>query len=49
MAAGTYQGQSAFAVGLSRVLDNGRTVLKAGATYDTRQRVGANVGVGFQF
>jgi autotransporter adhesin len=49
MAAGTYQGQSAFALGLSRVLDNGRTVVKAGATYDTRQRVGANVGVGFQF
>jgi autotransporter adhesin len=47
--AGTYQGQSAFALGLSRVMDDGRTVIKAGATYDTQKRVGANAGVGFQF
>ena len=46
---GTYQGQSAFAIGLSRVMDDGKTVVKAGATYDTQQHVGANVGVGFQF
>jgi autotransporter adhesin len=47
--AGTYQGQSAFALGLSRVMDDGKTVIKAGATYDTQKRVGANAGVGFQF
>lgn len=47
--AGTYRGQSAFAVGLSRVMDDGRTVIKVGATYDTQERAGANVGVGFQF
>ena len=47
--AGTYQGQSAFALGLSRVMDDGRTVIKVGATYDTQERAGANVGVGFQF
>ncbi|WP_406694245.1 YadA family autotransporter adhesin [Sphingomonas cannabina] len=46
---GTYRGQSAFALGLSRVMDDGVTVVKAGATYDTQQHVGANVGVGFQF
>jgi hypothetical protein len=47
--AGTYQGQSAFALGVSRVMDDGKTVIKAGATYDTQKRVGANAGVGFQF
>jgi len=47
--AGTYQGQSAVALGLSRVMDDGRTVIKAGASYDTQSRVGANVGVGLQF
>jgi autotransporter adhesin len=47
--AGTYQGQSAFALGLSRVMDDGRTIFKAGVTYDTQQRVGANAGFGIQF
>lgn len=47
--AGTFQGESAFAVGLSRVMDDGKTVVKAGVTYDTRERAGANVGLGFQF
>jgi autotransporter adhesin len=49
LGAGTYGGQSAFAMGLSRIMDDGRTILKAGATYDTQERTGANVGVGFQF
>jgi len=47
--AGTYAGESAFALGVSRVLDDGKTVIKAGATYNTRSEAGANVGVGFQF
>jgi autotransporter adhesin len=47
--AGTYGGQSAFAMGLSRVMDDGHTIFKAGATYDTQERVGANFGVGIQF
>jgi autotransporter adhesin len=46
---GTYRGQSAFAIGLSRVMDDGMTVVKAGVTYDTQEHAGANVGVGFQF
>jgi autotransporter adhesin len=49
MGAGTYGGQSAFAVGLSRVMDDGHTIFKAGTTYDSQKRVGANVGVGVQF
>jgi autotransporter adhesin len=47
--AGTYRGQSAFALGLSRVMDDGRTIIKLGATYDTQAHAGANAGVGFQF
>jgi autotransporter adhesin len=47
--AGTYRGQSAFAIGLSRVMDDGRTVVKFGASYDTQEHAGANAGVGFQF
>ncbi|MEH3047338.1 YadA-like family protein [Sphingomonas adhaesiva] len=49
MGVGTFQGQSAVAMGVSRVMNDGRTVVKLGATYDSRKRVAANAGVGFQF
>jgi autotransporter adhesin len=49
MGAGFYGGQSALAVGLSRVMDDGHTIFKAGTTYDSQKRVGANLGVGIQF
>ncbi|WP_070156130.1 YadA-like family protein [Sphingobium phenoxybenzoativorans] len=48
MAAGTFQGQHAMAIGFSKASDNGRTVVKAGATYNSRGQVGANVGSGWQ-
>ena len=47
--AGTYGGEQAFAIGLSRVMDDARTVLKAGGSFNTRSKAGANIGVGFQF
>lgn len=46
---GHYRGRSAFAIGASHVLDGGSAVFKAGVTYDSSQKVGANAGVGFQF
>jgi autotransporter adhesin len=46
---GLFQGEGAFAMGLSTRLDNGRAVIRAGATIDTRGRAGANAGVGVQF
>jgi autotransporter adhesin len=46
---GTFQGQSAFALGLSARTRDGRATLRAGATVDTRGRAGANAGVGIQF
>lgn len=51
ISAGTayYQGQSAFALGLSVRSDDGRAVLRAGASVDTRGRAGLNAGAGIQF
>ena len=49
MGAGTFQGQSAIAVGLAKALSDEHTVVKIGATYNSRGSVGANAGVGYQF
>lgn len=46
---GVWQGQQAFAVGVSKSVANGRLAFKAGATYNTRHQGGANGGVGFAF
>jgi autotransporter adhesin len=49
-AVGHYRGQTAFAIGMSSSLGNeGRTVVKAGATIDTHGRGGFNAGAGFAF
>jgi len=49
MGMGTFQGQTAVAIGLSRVMNDGRTVMKLGATRNSRKEVGANLGLGYQF
>lgn len=49
MGVGTWQGESAVAVGVSKATDDGRFVLKAGATYNSRNQGGANAGVGWAF
>jgi autotransporter adhesin len=49
LGAGTFQGQSAVAMGVSRIMSDGHTIIKLGATYNSRKRMGANVGVGYQF
>ncbi|WP_156677945.1 YadA family autotransporter adhesin [Sphingomonas profundi] len=48
-AGGTYRGQSAFALGLSKAMDDGHTVVKLSGSYDTQNRVGGAAGVGYQF
>lgn len=49
-AVGFYQGESALAFGASRAFGDGKSVLKGGATYETRNgTVGANIGFGYQF
>lgn len=45
----TYNGEGAVAVGLSKLSDNGRWVLKISGSADTRGNAGAAVGAGFHF
>ena len=45
----TYNGQSAVAVGVSKVSDNGRWVIKANGTADTQGNAGGAIGAGFHF
>ncbi|KJZ40389.1 hypothetical protein VC33_03725 [Pseudomonas fluorescens] len=46
---GTYRGESAMALGVSRISDNGRWVTKMQATTNTQRDFGASVGVGYQW
>ncbi|WP_240349144.1 YadA-like family protein [Halomonas binhaiensis] len=46
---GYYNGESAVAVGVSRLSDNGRWVVKANATGDSQSNFGAGVGVGWHW
>ncbi|MBP2281030.1 autotransporter adhesin [Psychrobacter sp. PL19] len=45
----TYNGESAVAVGVSRVSDNGRWVMKVSGTADTQGNAGGSIGAGFHF
>lgn len=45
----TWQGEQAVAFGFSKASDNGRVVVKATGSYNSRSQGGAAVGVGFQF
>jgi autotransporter adhesin len=49
MGISTWQGEQAIALGLSKSSDNGRIIVKATATYNTRGQGGAAAGVGLQF
>ena len=45
----TYNGESAVAIGLSKVSDNGRWVMKINGTADTQGNAGGAIGAGFHF
>lgn len=45
----TYNGESAVAVGLSKLSDNGRWVLKVSGSADTQGNAGGAIGAGFHF
>ena len=47
--ASTYRGESALAIGVSRLSDNARTVIKANASADSRGNAGAAVGAGWHW
>ncbi|WP_338445558.1 YadA-like family protein [Pelagerythrobacter marensis] len=44
-----WQGEQAIAVGFSKASDNGRFVIRATGTYNTRNQAGAAIGAGIQF
>ena len=46
---GTYSGQSAVAVGMSKAFNDGHTVVKLSGTYDSQGKAGASGGIGYQF
>ncbi|AMN50178.1 YadA-like family protein [Psychrobacter sp. P2G3] len=45
----SYNGESAVAVGVSKVSDNGRWVIKVNGTADTQGNAGGAIGAGFHF
>ncbi|TNV20478.1 hypothetical protein FH968_10775 [Buttiauxella sp. B2] len=49
MGGGTYQGQSAVALGVSTISDNGKWVTKLSGTSTSQGDLGAAVGVGYQW
>ncbi|MBL5886368.1 YadA-like family protein [Lelliottia aquatilis] len=49
LAGGTYQGESAIALGVSTISDNGKWVSKLSGTTNSRGDMGAAVGVGYQW
>lgn len=46
---GFYDGESAMAIGLSKMSDDGKWVVKGSASYDSQENAGAAVSVGFHF
>ena len=46
---GTYRGQSGYAFGFSHVTDNGRYVIKASGSGNSKGHYGASVGMGWQW
>ena len=49
MSVSTWDNQQAVAVGYSRSTTDGRFVLRAGGSYNSRNKGGASVGIGYQF
>ena len=49
MAGGTYNGQSAVALGVSTISDNGKWVAKLSGSTNTQGDLGGSVGVGYQW
>ncbi|QOR13537.1 YadA-like family protein [Haemophilus parainfluenzae] len=49
VAAGNYQGQNAVALGMSRISDNGKIIIRLAGTSDTQGKVGVAVGAGYHW
>ena len=48
-AAGTYRGQSGLAIGVSRISDNGKVILKVTGNTNSRGDFGGTIGAGYQW
>ncbi|HII3813641.1 TPA: YadA-like family protein [Pasteurella multocida] len=48
VAAGTYKGQNAIALGMSRISDNGKVIIKLTGNTNSRGDFGASIGAGYQ-
>jgi len=48
-ASSTFQGQTGLALGLSSMTNDGRWIVKAAATTNSRRQSGASVGAGYQW
>ncbi|TCJ97832.1 trimeric autotransporter adhesin [Volucribacter psittacicida] len=49
LAGGTYSGESAIAIGASRISDNGKVIIKLTGSSNTRGDLSGSVGVGYQW
>ena len=49
VAAGNYQGENAVALGVSRISDNGKIVIRLAGTSDSQGKVGVAVGAGYHW
>ena len=49
VAAGNYQGHNAVALGMSRISDNGKIIIRLAGTSDTQGKVGVAVGAGYHW
>ncbi|AKD38390.1 autotransporter adhesin [Pasteurella multocida subsp. multocida OH4807] len=49
LAAGTYKGENALALGVSRISDNGKVIIKLTGNTNSRGDVGGSIGAGYQW
>lgn len=49
IAAGNYQGQNGLAIGMSRISDNGKIIIRLSGTANTQGKTGIAAGVGYQW
>ena len=49
IAGGVYQGETGYAIGFSTISDNGKWVVKATGSGNSRGKHGASIGAGYQW
>ena len=49
VAGGTYEGETGYAIGFSTISDNGKWIIKATASGNSRDKYGASLGAGYQW